>query len=57
MEHVLNGLYLDAMPAHLELRVDSAQEVHTLRPDIDPTHIPGAEEAAEPRVCDELLGR
>ena len=56
LEDVLNGLYLDAVPAHLELRVDSAEEVHALRPDVDFAFIPGAEEAAEPRVRDELLG-
>ncbi len=44
------------MPAHFELRIDSAEEVHALRSDIDFTFVPGTVQAAELRVCDELLG-
>ena len=44
------------MPAYLELRIDSAQEVHALCLDIDFAFVPGAVEAAELRVRDELLG-
>ena len=57
LEDVLNGLHLDAMPAHLELRVDSAEEVDALCLDVDLAFVPGAVEAAELRVRDELLGR
>jgi hypothetical protein len=56
LEDVLNGLHLDAMPAHLELRVDSAEEVHALCLDVDFAFVPGAVEAAELRVRYELLG-
>src|SRR5271169_102655 len=44
------------MPAHFELSVDSAEEVHALRLDVDFAFVPGAVEAAELRVSDELLG-
>src|SRR5258708_19982710 len=43
------------MSAHLELRVDSAEEVHALRSDVDFAFVPGAVQAAELRVRDELL--
>ena len=56
LEDVLDRLRLDAVPAHLELRVDPAEEVHALRPDLDPTAITGPVESAEPGVGDELLG-
>ena len=56
LEDVLDGLRLDAVPAHLELRVDSAEEVHTLRLDVDLALVSGAVEAAELRMGDELLG-
>ena len=56
LEHVFNGLHLDAMPAYLDLRVDSAEEVYALCLDIDFAFIPGAVEAAELRMPDELLG-
>jgi len=55
LEDVLYRLGLDAVPPYLELRVDSAEEVHTLRPDVDPAFVPGAVETPEPRVRDELL--
>src|SRR6516225_11719631 len=44
------------MPAHFELRVDSAQEVHALRLDVDFAFVPGAVKAAELRMLDEFLG-
>ena len=56
LEDILNGLCLNAMPAHFELRVDSAEEVHALRSDVDFAFVPGAVEAAELRMRDELLG-
>ncbi len=56
LEDILNGLRLDAMPAHLELRVDSTEEVHALGSDVDFAFIRSAVEAAELRVRDELLG-
>ena len=56
LEDILNGLRLDAMPAHFELRVDSAEEVHALRSDVDLAFVPSAVQAAELRVRDELLG-
>src|SRR6516164_8951417 len=56
LKNVLNSLCLDAVPAHLELRVDSAEKVHALRLDVDLTFVPGAVEAAELRVRNELLG-
>ena len=56
LEDILNGLCLDTVPAHFELRIDSAEEVHTLRADVDLAFVPGAVETAELRVGDELLG-
>src|SRR5450631_104144 len=56
LEDILNGLRLNALPAHFELRVDSAEEVHALRSDVDFAFVPGTVEAAELRVRDELLG-
>src|SRR6516162_6066287 len=56
LKNVLNSLCLDAVPAHFELRVDSAEKVHALRLDVDFAFVPGAVEAAELRVRDELLG-
>ena len=44
------------MPPHFKLRVDSAEEVHALRPDVDFAFVPSAVKAAELRVRDELLG-
>ena len=44
------------MPAHLELRVDAAEEVHALCLDVDLAFIAGAVEAAELRMRDELFG-
>ncbi|MGB8139065.1 MAG: hypothetical protein WCF52_01085, partial [Pseudolabrys sp.] len=35
LENALNGLCLDAVPAHFELRVDSAEEVYALRLNVD----------------------
>src|SRR5260370_32206924 len=55
LEDILNGLRLNAMPPHFELRVDSAEEVHALRSDVDFAFVPGAVQAAELRVRDELL--
>src|SRR6185436_14737016 len=52
-----NGLCLDAVPAHFELRVDSAEEVYALRLDIDFAFIPRAVEAAEVRMRDEFFDR
>ena len=40
----------------LSLRVDPAEEVHALRLNVDLALVPGAVEAAELRVRDELLG-
>ena len=56
LEEVLDRLGLDAVATHLELRVDPAEEVHTLHPDVDPATIAGPVEAAESGVGDELLG-
>src|SRR6516164_11141471 len=56
LKNVLNSLCLDAVPAHFELHVDSAEKVHALRLDVDFAFVPGAVEAAELRVRDELLG-
>src|SRR6516162_2571295 len=56
LKNVLNSLCLDAVPAHFELRVDSAEKVHALRLDVDFALVPGAVEAAELRVRDKLLG-
>src|SRR6516162_4398614 len=44
------------MAAQFELRLDSAEKVHALRLDVDFAFVPGAVEAAELRVRDELLG-
>ena len=55
LKEVLDRLGLDAVPPHLELGVDSAEEIHTLRPAIDPAPVAGAVETPEPRVRDELL--
>ena len=56
LQDVLNGLRLDAMSAHFELRIDPAEEMHALRLNVDLAFVPGAVEAAELRVRDELLG-
>ncbi|MGB8070553.1 MAG: hypothetical protein WCF38_23155, partial [Pseudolabrys sp.] len=56
LEDILHGLRLNAMSAHFELRVDPAEEVHALRLNVDLALVPGAVEAAELRVRDELLG-
>ena len=56
LEDILDGLRLNAMPAHFELRVDSTEEVHALRLNVDFAFVPGAVEATELRVRDELLG-
>jgi hypothetical protein len=45
------------VPAHFELRVDSAEEVYALRLNVDFAFIAGAVEAAELRMRDELFGR
>src|SRR5947209_3920586 len=45
------------MAAHFELRVDSAEEVHALCLDVDLAFVPGAVEAAELRMRNELLRR
>ena len=37
----------DSVPAHLELRVDPAEEVHALGPAVDPAFVTGAVEATE----------
>ena len=55
LEDVLDGLRLDAVAPNFELRVDSAEEVHPLRSDVDLAFVPGAVEAAELRMRDELL--
>src|SRR6478736_1032940 len=55
LEDILHGLRLNAMSAHFELRVDPAEEVHALRLNVDLALVPGAVEAAELRVRDELL--
>ena len=57
LENVLNGLCLDAMPAHFELRVDSAEQVYALCLNVDFAFIAGAVEAAELRMRDEFFGR
>ena len=44
------------MPTHFKLRVNSAEEVHALRLDVDFAFVPSAVKAAELRVRDELLG-
>jgi hypothetical protein len=44
------------MPAHFELRVDSAEEVHALCLNVNFAFVAGAVETAELRVRDELLG-
>jgi hypothetical protein len=41
--------------AHFELRVDPTQEVHALRSNVDFAFVPGAVEAAELRMRNELL--
>ena len=43
------------MPADFELRVDAAEEVHAVCLDVDLALVPGAVEAAELRVNNELL--
>src|SRR5207248_8760747 len=43
------------VPAHLELRVDAAEEEDALRLDVDLAFVPGAVEAAELRMRDEFL--
>ena len=50
LENVLNGLCFDAVPADLELRVDSAEKVHALGLDVDFALVSGAVETAELRV-------
>src|SRR4029077_6406136 len=53
---VFDSLRLDAVPTHLELRVNSAEEVNTPRLDVDLALVSRAVEAAELRMGDELLG-
>jgi len=54
LQHVLDRLHLDPVPAHFKLRVDSAQEMHALRLDIDPASVARAVKAAETRMVYEL---
>src|SRR5262249_39891846 len=54
LEDVFDRLRLDAVPAHLELRVDPAQEVNAPRLDVDFALVSGAVEAAELRMRDKL---
>ncbi|GAJ01672.1 unnamed protein product, partial [marine sediment metagenome] len=49
LEDVFYGLHLDAVAAHLELRVGAAEEMDPLCAGIDPAFIPGPIEAAETR--------
>jgi hypothetical protein len=44
------------MPAHLDLFIYPAKEVHTLRSDIDPASVPGTVQSAELRMIDEFPG-
>ena len=56
LEDVFDSLRLDAVATHLELRVNSAEEVNTPRLDVDLALVSRAVEAAELRMGDELLG-
>src|SRR6476469_5078940 len=47
LENVLNGLCFDAVPADLELCVDSAERVHALSLDVDFALVSGTVETAE----------
>ena len=57
LKNALNGLCVDTVPAHFELRVEAAEEVHALCLNVDFAFIAGAVEAAELRMRDELFGR
>src|SRR5713226_5310340 len=56
LEDIFNGLCLNAMPTHFKLRINSAEEVHAQRLDVDFAFVPSAVQAAELGVRDELLG-
>ena len=57
LEDILDGLNLDAVPAHFQLRVEAPEEVHLPRHGVDPALVPGAVEPAELRVRDEFFSR
>ena len=54
MQNVLDGLCLDAVPAHFKLRVNSPEEVHALGLGVDLAFVASAVEASELRMHDEL---
>ena len=57
LQDVLDGLDLDTVSAHLELRVDAAKEVHAMRTRIDTALVACAVEAPEAWMRDEFLRR
>ena len=54
LQDILNGLCLDPVSAHFELRVDPTEEVHALRSNVDLASVAGAVKAAELGVGDKF---
>ena len=55
LQDILNGLCLDAVAAHLELCVDSPEEVDALRFNVDPAFVASAIQTTELGMVNEFL--